>query len=334
MVEQQTLSSRDAWRMLKESTNIDFVREYVRSPPPVPTGIPALDDGLGGGIPTSTFTAVAGEPGTGKSAMACVAMYHAAIHKRYPIYYSFEMPATMVISRMLSIHTKYRRDVARAQGVPYDDWMEQVWWSNTQRVIENNVGKRISTEDEVEEYIRCFSGRDKVIVAYEDFKRTAWRRMAVVESMRDIEFVCQHVATMAQTGLPILPIIDYVQLGASGDAKEYERLSAASRMLQQACKTYRVPMIVISSMRNIKRDERAEAPTLSMLRGSGNIGYDAGTVIMLQRDAKKEREMKEAEGEDAVRHKRPIIAHIIKNRVGPSGIAVPLTFNGGMNHFE
>ena len=326
----ETPRSLIAWDEIKKSTEIDFEHEYVRSPPPVPMGIPSLDGRLGGGIPTSTFTVIAGEPGTGKSAMACVAAYYAALSGRYAVYYSFEMPTTMVISRLLSIHTKCIRDNARSKGVPYEQWMEQVFWSSTRKA----PGTRRVTDDEVEAYLRDYGNSDSVLVAYRNFHESVYNRIAVMETMPDIEFVCQNVATLAVSGLPILPIVDYVQLGAHGDAKEYERLSTASRLLQQTCKAYRVPMIVISSMRNVGKDERKEAPTLSMLRGSGNIGYDAGTVIMLQRDVKREKEMIDQEGEHMLGTKKPIFAHIIKNRVGPSSISVPLMFYGGMNHFE
>ena len=318
------------WGEIKESTEIDFEREYVRSPPPVPMGIPSLDGRLGGGIPTSTFTVIAGEPGTGKSAMACVAAYYAAISGRYAVYYSFEMPSTMVISRLLSIHSKNMRDNARDRGIPYEQWMEQVFWSSTKKA----PGTRRVTDDEVDKYINEYGDKDNVLVAYRSFHESVYNRIAVMETMPSIEFVCQNVATLATAGLPILPIVDYVQLGAHGDAKEYERLSTASRLLQQTCKAYRVPMIVISSMRNVGKDERKDTPNLSMLRGSGNIGYDAGTVIMLQRDVKREKDIAERDGERTLETKTPIFAHIIKNRVGPSGVSVPLMFYGGMNYFE
>lgn len=318
------------WADLKNSTNIDFAREYVMRPDPVSTGVLALDSGLGGGIPVSTFTAIAGEPGTGKSALACVAAYYGALNGRLVVYYSFEMPASMVVSRLLSIHTSQKRRVEQASGVPFEHMTKQVWWSSTERLVEHNAGHRITTDAEAIDYIARYSGYDNVLVAWNDFSRTIWPRISVMESMPDIAYVCSHVKRLTDSGLVILPIVDYVQLGANGDGKEYERLSLASRQLQQTCKSCRVPMIVISSMRNLGRDERKEAPTLSMLRGSGNIGYDAGTVIMLQRDRKAEESMDESR----LKHETPILAHIIKNRVGPSGISIPLTFNGGKNSFE
>ena len=321
----------NAWTDLKRSTSIDFAREYVMRPDPVSTGVPALDAGLGGGIPVSTFTALAGEPGTGKSALACVAAYYGAYHGRLVVYYSFEMPASMVVSRLLSIHTAQKRRVEMANGVPFDRLTKQVWWSSTEKVVEHNAGHRIVSNAEATDYISKFSGYDNVLVAWNDFRQTIWPRIAVMETMPDIAWVCSHVKTLADLGLAILPIVDYVQLGANGEGKEYERLSLASRQLQQTCKSCRVPMIVISSMRNLGREERKEAPTLSMLRGSGNIGYDAGTVIMLQRNRKAE----DADADSGNRRSdTPILAHIIKNRVGPSDISVPLTFNGGMNSFE
>ena len=319
-----------AWLEVKQSTDIDFAREYVMKPDPMPLGIPRLDAELGGGIPVSTYTTVAGEPGTGKSALACVAAYYAALNGRFVLYYSFEMPSSMVISRLLSVHTAHRREMEQMAGIPFQAQTKQVWWSSTEHITERNGGRRIQTEAEAAEYMRDHGSSDNVLVAWEDFRRTVWPRIAVMETMESVAWACGHIQLLASSGLGVLPIIDYVQLGAMGEEKEYERLSTASRQLQQTAKQCRIPMIVISSMRNLGREERKEAPTLSMLRGSGNIGYDAGTVIMLQRDREREKGMDEHQ----LRSNKPVLAHIIKNRVGQSGIGVPLMFNGGMNHFE
>jgi circadian clock protein KaiC len=36
----------------------------------LPTGVPGLDDVLGGGLPKYSFNVIAGEPGSGKTTMA------------------------------------------------------------------------------------------------------------------------------------------------------------------------------------------------------------------------------------------------------------------------
>ena len=67
-----------------------------------------------------------------------------------------------------------------------------------------------------------------------------------------------------------------------------------------------------------------------MLRGSGHLGYDAGTVIILTREGEDE----EVTVGGRTTRRRPIMAHVLKNRVGPSGTRVPLYFYGGENRFE
>src|SRR5262252_9450009 len=50
----------------------DHVLTSVMVPPPqqLPTGVPGLDDVLGGGLPEGSCTAIVGDPGTGKTTLA------------------------------------------------------------------------------------------------------------------------------------------------------------------------------------------------------------------------------------------------------------------------
>jgi replicative DNA helicase len=164
---------------------------------------------------------------------------------------------------------------------------------------------------------------DHVLAAWDDFERTIWPRMAIVDHLHSMDQVCASIDSLCSRGLRIVPIIDYAQLGADGDGTEYERVTNASHLLQQTAKRWQIPMLALSSLRNIRKEERDQPPNVSQLRGSGHLGYDAGTVMVLRRA-------------DSQTHgsERGITAYVVKNRVGPiNEDGIPLLFNGGANQF-
>jgi len=306
-----------AWKELLEDTQFDYAMEHVMQRPPVEIGITSLDNALGGGMPVGTFTVLAGEGGTGKSAMACVAQYTAAANGRRPVYYSLEMPRHMVISRLLSIHARERN-------------MPPVWWSTTRNEVKRLANHYVTDPNEAAYYIQRYMTGDElgnvdhVLAAWNDFERTMWKRMAIIDNLHSVSQVCASISSLCSRGLRILPIIDYVQLGADGDGNEYERVTNASHLLQQTAKGWQVPMLVLSSLRNIRKDERDQPPSVSQLRGSGHLGYDAGTVVVLRRSDSQ------TSGSE-----RGVTAYVIKNRVGPiDEDGIPLLFNGGANQFR
>lgn len=52
------------------------------------TGVPALDDVLGGGIPTRSITVLSGEPGSGKTVLALQMIFHAAREGKKALYFT------------------------------------------------------------------------------------------------------------------------------------------------------------------------------------------------------------------------------------------------------
>lgn len=319
-----------AWQQLREQCDYDFEFEHVVQVPPVPIGIKALDDALGGGVPIGTFTAIGGEGGAGKSALAVIATYEAAYNGRCPVYFSLEMPHQMVINRLLSVHARRFN-------------LQRVLWSKTRSIVERNISsyndgkpkdmrRSIRTQEDVDWYLATYGSHDSAIAAWRHFRDTVWPRMIVYDRTVSIDWICGMVRTMVADGLRPMPIIDYVQLAPyEGDASEYEAVTSASAALQSLTKDCNIPCIALSSLRNITKAERGEPPTQNMLRGSGHLGYDAGAVIILTKDGDRVPEVQDDRSTVSV---QPVIAHIVKNRSGSSNVQVPLTFDGGMNEFR
>ncbi len=53
-----------------------------RSVPLLPTGVPGLDEGLGGGLPALLFNLIAGSPGSGKTTIAMQLLFATATDER------------------------------------------------------------------------------------------------------------------------------------------------------------------------------------------------------------------------------------------------------------
>ncbi len=80
-----------------------LVAELVHGIRQTPTGIPGLDEILGGGLPAERLTLVSGPAGAGKSTFALQFLYHGALNEDEPgIYVTFDEKPENVRNDMLS----------------------------------------------------------------------------------------------------------------------------------------------------------------------------------------------------------------------------------------
>lgn len=314
------------WDALRAEESIDYLAGHIVHPPLAPTGIPGLDAALGGGMVAGTYTVIGGEPGAGKTAMAAVAAYHAAASGEYKvIVYSAEIGKMEFYDRLVAVHSRTMSEV-------FADW---IWWSVAHADALASIGRdesmRLWTSgnpQDIErakaEYMREHGGDDLTVRVWLDFQRTVGRNIVIVSENVTCDGICAQVKELTEQGVHVLPVIDHlhaIQPPEGAGDKEYEAVTATSKALMRLAKSCRCPMLVLSELRNIGENEREE-PRLSWYRGSGHVGYDAGTAIVLMQD-----------GEEGDKW-RPVAAHIIKNRRGSSGVVVPLTFWGGLNMFD
>ena len=318
-----TSEQRMAWESLRnDSGKFEFECEYVLQRPPAPTGIGSLDAKLGGGLHSGTYTIIGGDPGSGKTAIACKACYTLATDGAFPIFYSFEMTKMQLVSRLLSVHTRINRDR-----------LPTVKWSNLRDslLIDPDVLKRVADADSrtqyetVMRYVSAHRTDDDVLRAWYDFRDTVFPRMIIRDDVQDIDQVANEVADLCSSGLHPCIIVDYLQLAAAGDKDEYQLVTNASHVLQKMAKRHNIPVLLVSSLRNLNKSERDDEPQLSQFRGSGHVGYDAGAAIVLRKSG------------GLVSHRgvgicQRVTAHVIKNRFGEVG-EVDLDFNGALNVF-
>ena len=124
-----------------------------------------------------------------------------------------------------------------------------------------------------------------------------------------------------------LVVIDYLQLMTSGKRVENRQVEVSefSRQMKLLAKELEVPIIAISQLNRGSEQRTDKTPQLSDLRESGSIEQDADMVMLLHRP-----DMQGGGESD-----RPGEADIIlaKNRSGPAGVKVAVTFQGHYSRF-
>lgn len=135
-----------------------------------------------------------------------------------------------------------------------------------------------------------------------------WLTSGHSSTVNDVKIALQ---SLRSTGQQIdLLIIDYLQLMESdnrrGNANRQEQVSDISRALKRLSMTEKIPVLALSQLRRIEKDE-AEKPRVDQLRESGAIEQDASAVVLLSN--------KEMIGFG----KRVLCAEVAANRHGPCG---------------
>lgn len=309
------------WSRLVATTGIDYVAEHIAHPAFATTGIDRLDQALGGGIVGGTYTVIGGEGGVGKTALATIAAYHIACSGKWrALVFSAEITRKQMYDRLLAVHTRAHPERFRHEDL--------VWWSKVEAESDTRLGTeetmRLWMADESElnaakvQYLLGDGADDPVIAAWRDMESVLGGKLVVVDEGVTCDRICEIVRELRKANEPVVPIIDHMHAIAPPEGvpsdKEYESITAISHRLRDLAKECRCPMLVLSELRNINKSERDE-PSLSWFRGSGHVGYDAGTAIVLMR------------GED-VPEGRAVKAHVLKNRRGESGAVLDLVFSG------
>ncbi|MBF0566727.1 MAG: replicative DNA helicase [Nitrospirae bacterium] len=125
-----------------------------------------------------------------------------------------------------------------------------------------------------------------------------------------------------------LVVVDYLQLvrGRSGVERREQEISEISRSLKGLAKELDIPVIALSQLNRLVEQRRPPIPTLADLRESGAIEQDADVILFLYRDEVYNRDNIESRGKAEV--------HIAKQRNGPAGVKVDLTFLSDITRFQ
>lgn len=261
----------------------------------IPTGFLELDR-LTSGLQSSDLIIVAARPGLGKTSFALNVAQYAAVQKEQIVgFFSLEMAAQQLVTRMLCSEARVDSHKMRSGYLSKEDWQR--------------LAKSMSKLALAKIFIDDTPGITIVEM------RSKARRLK------------------AEHGLDLL-VLDYMQLmsgSSTGGRGRFENrqqeISSISRALKGLAKELNIPLIAISQLSRAPEQRRGDhRPQLSDLRESGSIEQDADLVMFIYReDLYKKGEDPDEEG----------IAQIIigKQRNGPLG-TVKLAFIDQWTKFE
>jgi replicative DNA helicase len=210
----------------------------------VPSGYPVLDTKTGGWQPDDLII-LAARPSMGKTAMALNMAYNAAMAGSPVLFFSLEMSAVALMTRMLAHHLQ----------------IDHFNFKNGRNVN----WKHVQTEHEA------------LAKAPIQVDETAALSLPQLRSKARIWHA-------RQKGRNCLIVVDYLGLMHLGERAEnrVQEVAKVSAGLKALAKTLHVPVLALSQLR---RGESKGAPELHDLRDSGAIEQDADVVMFLHCDS-------------------------------------------------
>lgn len=242
-------SSREVVEMFME--NLAKIRENKDRITGLRTGFDSLNR-LTNGLQRGDLVILAARPSVGKTAFALNLGLNVARNnlkgKASVAIFSLEMPATHLMSRLLSAQSTVKSENLRSGSL------------NNEQANDLNAAAGILSNTNI------FIDDSATVTVPEIFSK------------------CRKLK--AEVGLDLI-VIDYIQLitgRGKADSRQQE-VSEISRSLKQLAREMDVPVIALSQLsRNVEKRED-KTPQLSDLRESGSIEQDADIVMFLYREA-------------------------------------------------
>jgi replicative DNA helicase len=200
-------------------------------------------DDVTGGLQRSDLVIVAARPSVGKTALATQIILHAASKKTPTLFFSAEMSCTQVMARAVSHIGGVSLKAIRSPVTLGDEG-----WAGLTRA-----------GGEVQDY-------------------PWWVDDSAGQTVDAISARARQLDSQQRLGLIV---VDYLQHLKLPKAERHDlSIGEASKALKGLAKQLNVPVILVSQL---NRDGANSRPTLSTLRGSGDIEQDADVVMFLHR---------------------------------------------------
>lgn len=285
-------ASRAAARMeglgVRAATDVAFGIAVLADPvDPRPTGLPSLDDALGGGLRPG-INVIGAAPSVGKTTLATQIADNAASAGTPVLYVTLEQTSAAIVAKGLSRRIR----VARGLSVPASELLSATArsaWDATREEALAQAGA---------EYARDVAGSLWVMDASSD---------PTPGSVRDAA-----EALAASGATPPLVVVDYLQLLAreSGRAglSDKQAVDQAVGDLRDLAADLAAPLLVVSSL---NRAGYAGRGGQRAFKESGLIEYAADLLVTLEAPVRGTG----ATGAPATL--RPVDARVLKNREGP-----------------
>lgn len=232
------------------------VRERRDLPEHTPTGLPAVDGALGGGLPAG-LTILGATSSTGKTTLCVQVAEHAAIGGRPVLYVTVEQSLLELAAKQLA-RALYELKGARVGTRELLSGRERAGWCDVQE--------------------------DALNAAYEELERELGGRLRymVPAGQPRVSEIREAASLMADAhGTAPLVIVDYLQLLAPANERQTEKQAVDCNVmsLRQLARDLRTPVLLISSL---NRASYSGEVTMEAYKESGAIEYAADVLLGLQ----------------------------------------------------
>lgn len=210
----------------------------------IPTGFPEIDEK--GGICPTDLVVIAAYSSQGKSSLALDICLNAARHNHVCVFYSLEMQSIQLMARMLSAET----------GVSSAKILRSPLSGEDLKVVDKGIGKV-----------------ENLPIYYDDTATLSFER--ILSSIRLLH---------RKKNLRVA-FIDYLQILQNNDRRkdqtEEQFYGMVTRMLKNLAKELDICIILLSQIS--RTADCSVEPSLSRIRGSGQIAEAADVVILIYR---------------------------------------------------
>ncbi len=293
---------------------------YLDMPEPVPTGVPKLDQLLGGGM-TRGVTVVGGASSAGKTVLACQAAAMMCARGQRVVYASYETAWEVVQLRCASAWSLTAQD--SVPGAEFFAWSSVV--NGAYRAQQERY--RGLSRQEMSRYL-VGSAMDPVARTLTLWDEGPGRNLAVLTGGWDVHELCEAMSNV-EGQRPVL-VVDYIQIvptGAKGRQEDNERVTEVMAALRQySYSPSGGNVLAISSLRKLSAGDQKDSPTMDWFRGSNHVGYDAEQAVILTVDyEKRDGRMVPCVAADGSTEGRMTV---VKNRTGATGTSIPTLLYG------
>ena len=293
----------------------DFLNGIAESAstPATPTGFPALDQALDGGLYAGLYT-IGAISSLGKTTLTLQIADNIASSGRDVLIFSLEMARAELMAKSISRHTLQE---IMATGAPNANNAK-----TTRGIMDGKRYAKYSTAE-----------RELIKRATEAYGEYA-DHLYILEGIGNIgaaeirQAVQDHREATGQT--PVI-IVDYLQILAPADVRATDKQNTDKAVLElkRISRDFKTPVIAISSL---NRENYAAKINMTAFKESGAIEYSADCLIGLQYAGAGSKTF-DAE-EAATKNPREIEAVILKQRNGRKGDIIPLSYFPMFNYFS
>lgn len=278
------------------------------SKPATPTGIPALDEALQGGLQPGLYVAGA-VSSLGKTTLAVqIGDYVAASGARPVIIFSLEQGRDELIGKSLS-------RISRVQSGN----------DAVNALKARGLGDSLTLGQE--------KALDRAIRTYEEQARNLWIYEGVgnLTTAHIRKIVSDHVEALEGMDPPLV-IVDYLQIIApdSDRLSDKQAVDRAITELKRISRDYELPIIVVSSL---NRASYSGPVSMQAFKESGAVEYGSDVLLGIQPAGLSDGESAATKTKNSLQMKnhkkalkREVELVVLKNRNGPVGATIPLVF--------